>query len=54
MNKLIVIYLENVQIYLTLVKYNIYYGSGNRFNRIGHSVIIDDYICPIEKLVVIL
>jgi len=54
MNILIVIYLGNFQVYYTTVKYNIYYGSDRRFNKIGHSIIINDYLCPIEKLVEIL
>ena len=54
MNICIVIYSKGLQLYYTTVKYNIYYGIGKRFNRIGHSIIINDYLCPIEKLVVIL
>ena len=54
MNTLIAIYIGLVRVYFTSVKYNIYYGSGMRFNKIGHSIIIDDYLCPIENLVVIL
>lgn len=54
MNILIAIDVGHVMVYFTSVKYNIYYGSGRRFNKIGHSIIINDYLCPIVKLVEIL
>jgi hypothetical protein len=52
MSYIIIIFYNNIVLYLTRAKYDIYYGGGRRFDRIGDNIRVRAYYSgPMREVV---